>query len=172
MGIQIYRLIVQDPASWQMMPMFEARVRAFLKEFSPEFDSVRTDRFIAEMRNRWVNMPALAGYCIIMAGGDTPLEQKAVGHILSWVQDLFGKPYIMLFQLACDETWETPEMVNRAMAMCREWVGALNATLKAQNAPQLIENIQHWTVRSPEAWARLLPEVKQMRKWTVMEIPV
>ena len=170
MAVEIYRLIVEDPASWQMYPSFEQRVRVFLREFSPEFDATRTERFIHEVRNRWVNLPATAGYCIIMAG-DSILEQKAVGHILSWVQDFYGKPYVMVFQTACDEAWER-EAFYKAMQMCRDWVGALNMRLREEKAPHLIERVQHWTIRSPEAWARLWPEIKQERSWTIMEIRV
>jgi hypothetical protein len=173
--LTLHRLQPSDRTSWGLFPVFEQRVRAFLHEFSPEFTKSQEEQFIVELRQRFAVTPALAGYWLVMTGEG--LAQTVVGHLCSWIQATYGKPYVLLYQLECLKAWESKEMFREAMRQTVEWIAGVNRELtaaarKTGDQPQLIERVEHWTVRDPEAWLRFLPELTHERVMTVMRLKI
>lgn len=166
---EVHRLDPANSSSWSHWPSFEARVRHFLNVQTPDFGE--PEKCIVEIRRRWVETPEIAGYWLLLASEDNFLLKSAVGHVCGWVQDHFGKPYVLLFQTEVDEAHETREMLVGVIEQAREWIGEMNQKLSKGNMPP-ITYIEHWSRAPAEVWNRLIPEIKQEKVYYVIRIPV
>ena len=166
--LEVHRLDPSNPSSWSLYPQFEARLRKFLAIQTPDFGE--PDKCIVEMRKRWVETPEICGYWLLMET-EGEFLQEAVGHVCGWVQDHYGKPYVLLFQTEVDDHHETRETLIRVVDRARVWITELNEKLEIGKAP-LISYIEHWSRKPAEVWNRLIPEIKQQKVYYVIRIPV
>ena len=172
--LSVHRLT--DMATENFWPVYEARVVAFANRYTPEISAVQRQRAITEMRQRFAITPQLAGYWLIM-DGSTILDRRIVGHVHSWIADAYGRPYLLLGQVECEDEHrdEVKAAMREIFRQAKDWITGLNNTLAAQNAEQ-ITYIDHWTIRgadngrSAETWNRWLPELNQYRVMTVLRI--
>lgn len=174
--LTLYRLQPDDEASWKFWPTFRRRVQRFLTIWSPEFSARQMRLFLKELDNRFVNQAEISGFWLML--GETRefptlggLPKNVVGHLCSWVQYLYGKPYVLLFQAECDEQWQLRETYQAAMAAAAEWIAQMNAVLIA-NGDESIDWVEHWSRAPDEVWDRLLPELHSEFRWHVQRFTV
>ena len=91
-----------QPDSWKYVPILEARIRAFINEYSSD---VNADYLI-----QWLRMS-------FISNGPTALMLVAVdddgivtGHLVALAEQWFGKPVVSIIQLESDEPL-TPDVV-------------------------------------------------------------
>lgn len=166
--LKLQRLLPSDRLAWIWWPQFEERVVAFLSRYGTNLDDDQRQMFVVELRQRFAATPQLSGYWLIH-NGKGGLEQETVGHICAWIDVRYGKPYVMCFQVELDKAWEGRENLVQAVEETRQWIADLNRQLAAKNEKQ-IEHIELYTIRTAEAWKRLLPELDWIKEMTVMRI--
>lgn len=172
--LTLYRLQPDDEASWKFWPTFRRRVQSFLNVWNPEFSAKQQELFLRELDNRFVNQASISGFWLMLGGvndGVLGLNQGVVGHLCGWVQYLYGKPYVLLFQAECDERWKLRETYQAAMAAAAEWIESMNTVLVAKGEEH-IEWVEHWSRAPLELWARLLPELHQEKLYYVQRFSV
>lgn len=163
--MELIRLQPDDQRSWQLYPVFEARVRAMIGQFCHEFGD--QNRFFTELRQRWVTTPLLAGYWLAVEG------ECAVAHVCGWVNESWGRPYVLCFQAECDRMWESRDVLPRVYEEAAVWVGEINKALRANKADcPIIDYVEQWTPHKPEQWARALPQLKQKTVLHVMRFSI
>jgi hypothetical protein len=164
MALELYRLRKEDPESWRLWPAFEGRVRNFLTEYG---DNINVELFMTDRQKQWVENPILTGYWVVLG------PEAVVGHLCSYIQMNYDRPYVLLLQVQCESPSmiDTRNIVMEAMGEARAWIAECNKKL-AETGGNPISYIEHWTIHPPETWARLYPEIKQGKVFSVMRIKV
>jgi len=166
--LKLKRLLPSDNLSWVFWPDFEKRVVGFLDQYGSNMDAGQRQMFVTDLRQRFAATPQLSGYWLILNGKDA-LDQQTVGHICSWIDVRYGKPYVMIFQVEIDVRWEGRETLLMAVEETREWISDLNRQLAAKNE-RLIDSMELYTIKAGRAWKRWLPELEWVKEMTVMRI--
>ncbi len=172
--LTLYRLQPDDEASWKFWPTFRRRVHEFLTVWSPDFSAKQQEKFLHELDDRFINQAAISGFWLMLGSiteGAFGLRQDVVGHLCSWVQYLYGKPYVLLFQAECDEQWKLRETYQAAMAASAAWIEGMNTILIA-NGEEHIESVELWSRAPDETWNRLLPELHSKKAFYVQHFSV
>lgn len=172
--LTLYRLQPDDEASWKFWPTFRQRVQHFLTVWNPDFSVKQQEKFLHELDDRFINQAAISGFWLILGStkeGVLGLQQDVVGHLCSWVQYLYGKPYVLLFQTECDEQWKIRQTYQEAKAVAAQWIEGMNRILIA-NGEEHIEWVEHWSRAPDEVWNRLLPELHSDKQFYVQRFPL
>ena len=167
--MKLYRLHPDDAFSWQLYPAFEARVRSFMEKYCPNYTEQQEKEFFVELRQRFAATPQLAGYWLAVEG------EQVVAHVCGWIQQNYGRPYILCFQAECDQTWESRHILPRIYMEAQLWKNEVNAALlKAKADSQIIDFVEQWTFHDngPEVWNRLLPGIEQKQVLHVMRFSI
>lgn len=162
--LYLKRLMPEEPASWGLWPIFEARVRAAVGTLEPE---ANPEQVIQHFRTLWATQPARLGAWLILkpverTNGHVPLPQ-VIGHIAAYIDAYWGEPCLMVYQIE-GTAWQG--CLGLRTALLREWDDwkeALNARYAQVMAPQRIDLVRFYT-RFPDAAARWFREAVEVRE--------
>ena len=141
----IKRLLPDDLDSWELFGLFRERVRRFIWENLPNTDA---ESAVYDMTNKWTQLPKTTGYWLGI------WEDMPVAHMLSYVLESYGKPFVFIYQAECDDGFSGGVFQNKVMQEMDQWVDELNSIIPAGRP--LITRGEMSTWRNPEAFARYL----------------
>lgn len=168
--LTIHRLQKSDDASFALYPLFRRRVISFaVRDRAIHEDDAEV--CAADLDARFITSAPTTGYWLITE--ESGFTLRAVGHLAAWVEQRYGRPYVLVFQAEVDEHHGRETLPQVYDQICT-WAEGLNAQIRKNNPgnSKLIDHIEAWTEWDVKAWNRLLPRLKPERVFSMMLIPV
>jgi hypothetical protein len=168
--LTLHRLQPQDDASWGFFPTFRRRVLDFAVS-EGAVDKRDAERLTTDLYTKFALTPQIAGFWLMLEG-ETVFGQQVIGHIASWIDARYDRPYLMVFQAKIEDHEAGHKLLQMTYDQAVQWVAGLNMSLRGNPTSKLISHIEFWTERDAKAWARLLPELQPTNLISVMRIPI
>lgn len=149
------RLNPELPGHFALYGEFEDRVVAFLEKYGINASEKAVRR---DLRTRFVQQPALAGYFLIRRG------DKTIGHVCGWFIVNYGEPLIHIAQAEVDDPGAFVGSLDALVPLITQWMNELDELLKKENPPVRVTNLELITWHDTKKWEAALARFVDVNK--------
>lgn len=154
----ITRLDPNNASTWCLWPVFEERVKNFMRNISHESEEAIISH-IVKARNRWTAAPLLTLYMLIFDN-----DHRSFSHVVGEVSKHDDNSYLEILQYEVDKGHNAlfENVTAAVIAEIESWAKALNLAFPKNN--KKFTSFELTTERNPDAYVEYFKRLNRLAK--------